>query len=33
VGSVNALLRFTSIRSIKEDFVGVTEVTYPSNEV
>jgi 1-pyrroline-5-carboxylate dehydrogenase len=33
VGSVNALLRFTSIRSIKEDFVGATEVTYPSNEV
>jgi 1-pyrroline-5-carboxylate dehydrogenase len=33
VGSVNNLMRFTSIRAIKEDFVGATEVQYPSNEV
>lgn len=33
VGSVNALTRFTSIRAIKEDFVGAKDVTYPSNEV
>jgi 1-pyrroline-5-carboxylate dehydrogenase len=33
VGSIYALTRFTSIRAIKEDFVGAREVAYPSNEV
>ncbi|PSS12536.1 hypothetical protein M430DRAFT_36635 [Amorphotheca resinae ATCC 22711] len=33
VGSVNVLLRFASIRAIKEDFVGAREITYASNEV
>jgi 1-pyrroline-5-carboxylate dehydrogenase len=33
VGSVNALSRFTSVRSIKEDFEGTRDFTYPSNEV
>jgi 1-pyrroline-5-carboxylate dehydrogenase len=33
VGSVNALTRFTSIRAIKEDFIGAKDFTYPSNEV
>jgi hypothetical protein len=33
VGSMNVLIRFTSIRAIKEDFGGVKEFTYPSNEV
>ena len=32
-GSANLLSRFVSMRSIKEDFVGSSEVTYPSNEV
>ena len=32
-GSPNLLSRFVSMRSIKEDFVGSTEVVYPSNEV
>lgn len=32
-GSSNLLSRFVSMRSIKEDFVGSTEVLYPSNEV
>ncbi|KAL8929817.1 MAG: hypothetical protein Q9208_000961 [Pyrenodesmia sp. 3 TL-2023] len=32
-GSQNLLSRFVSMRSIKEDFVGSTEVKYPSNEV
>lgn len=32
-GSANLLSRFVSMRSIKEDFVGSAEVTYPSNEV
>ena len=32
-GSPNLLSRFVSMRSIKEDFVGSTEVTYPSNVV
>jgi len=33
VGSMNVLIRFTSIRAIKEDFVGAKEISYPSNEV
>jgi 1-pyrroline-5-carboxylate dehydrogenase len=33
VGSVNVLLRFASIRAIKEDFVGAREITYASNEI
>jgi 1-pyrroline-5-carboxylate dehydrogenase len=33
VGSVNALSRFTSVRSIKEDFEGTKDFLYPSNEV
>ena len=32
-GSATLLGRFVSMRSIKEDFVGSTEVEYPSNEV
>jgi 1-pyrroline-5-carboxylate dehydrogenase len=32
-GSPNLLSRFVSMRSIKEDFLGATEVEYPSNEV
>lgn len=32
-GSQNLLSRFVSMRAIKEDFVGSTEVKYPSNEV
>lgn len=32
-GSMNLLGRFVSMRSVKEDFVGNTEVEYPSNEV
>lgn len=32
-GSANLLSRFVSMRSIKEDFVGSSEVAYPSNEV
>lgn len=32
-GSQNLLGRFVSMRSIKEDFVGSTEVKYPSNEI
>lgn len=32
-GSANLLSRFVSMRSIKEDFVGSTEVLYPSNFV
>ena len=32
-GSQNLLARFVSMRSIKEDFVGSTQVQYPSNEV
>ena len=32
-GSQNLLARFVSMRSIKEDFVGNSEVLYPSNEV
>ena len=32
-GSPNLLSRFVSMRSIKEDFVGSTDVVYPSNEV
>lgn len=32
-GSPNLMSRFVSIRSIKEDFVGLTEVLYPSNIV
>ncbi|KAL8859412.1 MAG: hypothetical protein Q9178_004090 [Gyalolechia marmorata] len=32
-GSQNLLSRFVSMRAIKEDFVGSTEVVYPSNEV
>ncbi|KAE9571219.1 Delta-1-pyrroline-5-carboxylate dehydrogenase [Colletotrichum fructicola] len=31
--STNLLARFTSIRSLKEDFVGADTVLYPSNEV
>ncbi|EEQ30033.1 delta-1-pyrroline-5-carboxylate dehydrogenase [Microsporum canis CBS 113480] len=31
-GSANLLTRFVNIRSIKEDFVGCTEVEYPSNK-
>ena len=30
-GSMTLLGRFVSMRSIKEDFVGSTEVEYPSN--
>jgi 1-pyrroline-5-carboxylate dehydrogenase len=33
VGSVNALSRFTSVRSIKEDFEGTKDFMYPSNEL
>lgn len=32
-GSATLLGRFVSMRSIKEDFVGSTEVGYPSNEI
>ncbi|KAK5987389.1 L-glutamate gamma-semialdehyde dehydrogenase [Cladobotryum mycophilum] len=32
-GSANLLTRFVNIRSIKEEFVATTKVTYPSNEV
>ena len=32
-GSANLLSRFVSMRAIKEDFVGSTEVLYPSNFV
>ncbi|KAI4229711.1 MAG: hypothetical protein L6R36_000627 [Xanthoria steineri] len=32
-GSQNLLSRFVSMRAIKEDFLGSTEVVYPSNEV
>ena len=32
-GSANLLAKFVSMRSIKEDFVGSTEVLYPSNIV
>ena len=32
-GSINILTRFVSMRSIKEEFVGTEQVTYPSNEV
>ncbi|KAK3686982.1 1-pyrroline-5-carboxylate dehydrogenase [Vermiconidia calcicola] len=32
-GSPNLISRFVSMRSIKEDFVGATEVLYPSNFV
>lgn len=32
-GSANLLSRFVSMRTIKEDFVGASEVQYPSNEV
>lgn len=32
-GSPNLISRFVSMRSIKEDFVGMTEVLYPSNIV
>lgn len=32
-GSANLMSRFVSMRSIKEDFVGATEVLYPSNIV
>ncbi|KAF1356968.1 Aldehyde/histidinol dehydrogenase [Delphinella strobiligena] len=31
-GSANLLSRFVSMRAIKEDFVGATEVEYPSNK-
>lgn len=32
-GSANLMSRFVSMRSIKEDFVGLNEVLYPSNVV
>lgn len=32
-GSMNLLARFVSPRSVKEEFVPMTKVTYPSNEV
>lgn len=32
-GSVNMLTRFVSLRSIKEEFVGVDKVEYPSNDI
>lgn len=32
-GSMNLLTRFVNARSIKEEFVPTTQVTYPSNEV
>jgi 1-pyrroline-5-carboxylate dehydrogenase len=32
-GSANLLARFVSMRALKEDFVGSTEVIYPSNVV
>jgi len=32
-GSSNILLRFVSNRAIKEDFIGSTDVEYPSNFV
>ncbi|KAI5855634.1 Aldehyde/histidinol dehydrogenase [Tricharina praecox] len=32
-GSVSLLSRFVSMRSVKEEFVGATDVGYPSNEV
>ena len=32
-GSAGLLSRFVSVRSVKEEFVGIEEVLYPSNEV
>lgn len=32
-GSMSLLTRFVSARSIKEEFVGMEKVGYPSNEV
>ena len=32
-GSMNLLARFVSGRAIKEDFIGSTQVTYPSNDI
>ncbi|KAH6898872.1 Aldehyde/histidinol dehydrogenase [Thelonectria olida] len=32
-GSQNLLTRFVNVRSIKEEFVPTTQVTYPSNEI
>jgi 1-pyrroline-5-carboxylate dehydrogenase len=32
-GSLNLLTRFVSVRSVKEEFVGVGSVGYPSNEI